>query len=90
SGGRVSLLPGGVVAAEGEFRRGDLVEIIAPDGAIVARGLSHYNADELRRIRGHHSREILGILGYSYGDEVVHRDDLITLHVTAPTPELSA
>ncbi len=77
AGGRVSLLPGGVLGADGEFHRGDLVEIVDVDGAAVARGLSQYGAAEVRRLAGRHSREIDGVLGYSYGDEVVHRDDLV-------------
>ena len=74
--GRVSLLPGGVLGADGEFHRGDLVEIVDMRGAAVARGLSQYGAAEVRRVAGRHSREIGDVLGYSYGDEVVHRDDL--------------
>ena len=80
SGGRVSLLPGGVLGADGEFHRGDLVEIVDADGAAVARGLSQYGAAEVRRLAGRHSREIDGALGYSHGDEVVHRDDLVSIH----------
>jgi glutamate 5-kinase len=90
AGGRVSLLPGGVLGAEGEFLRGDLVEIVAEDGLPVARGLCHYNAAELARIQGRHSREILAVLGYSYGDEVIHRDDLVALATTTDAPELPA
>jgi glutamate 5-kinase len=78
-GGRVSLLPGGVLGAEGEFQRGDLVGIVDADGRAVARGLSQYGAGEVRRLAGRHSREIDGVLGYSHGDEVVHRDDLATV-----------
>ncbi|HEY8585316.1 MAG TPA: glutamate 5-kinase [Rhodanobacter sp.] len=84
AGGRVSLLPGGVVAADGDFHRGDLVEIVGVDGTPVARGLTQYGATEVRRVAGRHSREIDGVLGYSYGAEVVHRDDLITLSHPAP------
>jgi glutamate 5-kinase len=80
AGGRVSLLPGGVLGADGEFHRGDLVEIVDMDGAAVARGLSQYGAAEVRRLAGRHSREIDGVLGYSYGDEVVHRDDLVSMN----------
>ena len=90
AGGRVSLLPGGVLDAEGEFHRGDLVEILAPDGASVARGLCHYNAAEVRRIAGHHSREIVAVLGYSYGDEVVHRDDLALTYAVPHAEETPA
>ncbi|TPG10662.1 glutamate 5-kinase [Rhodanobacter glycinis] len=79
AGGRVSLLPGGVLGVDGEFHRGDLVEIVDADGRPVARGLSQYGAAEVRRLAGRHSREIDGVLGYSYGAEVVHRDDLVTV-----------
>lgn len=77
-----SLLPGGVVGAEGEFRRGDMVEVrlFDPQGQQrVARGVSQYSAVDIRRISQHHTSEIESILGYNYGDNVVHRDDLVLL-----------
>ena len=77
-----SLLPGGVVGAEGEFRRGDMVEVrlFDPQGQQrIARGVSQYSATDIRRISQHHTREIEAILGYNYGDNVVHRDDLVLL-----------
>ena len=79
AGGRASLLPGGIADALGEFHRGDLVEIVDAGGKTVARGLSQYAAGEVRRLAGRHSRDIEDVLGYSYGSEVVHRDDLVTL-----------
>ncbi|WP_049622732.1 glutamate 5-kinase [Frateuria defendens] len=79
AGGHASLLPGGILDAEGEFHRGDVVEITDADGRPVARGLVQYGMAEVRRLAGRHSREITGVLGYSYGSEVVHRDDLVTL-----------
>jgi glutamate 5-kinase len=79
AGGRVSLLPGGVLGAEGEFHRGDLVEIVDATERPVARGLCQYGAVEVRRLVGRHSREIENVLGYSYGAEMVHRDDLATV-----------
>ncbi len=80
--GRASLLPGGVVDVEGEFHRGDMVEIVDAGRRIIARGLSQYGAVEVRRLSGHHSREIAALLGYSYGGEVVHRDDMATVGTT--------
>ena len=75
-----SLLPAGVVAVEGAFGRGDLVEVTAAEtGGRVARGLVAYASDDLRRILGRHSREIEGILGFRYGESVLHRDDLVWL-----------
>ena len=77
-----SLLPGGVATAEGDFRRGDMVELVLRDDAgerRIARGVSQYSAVDIRRIARRHSREIEGILGYTYGENVVHRDDLVLL-----------
>ena len=74
-----SLLPGGVVAVEGDFRRGDVVELRAPDGTVMAHGLAQYNAGESARIAGRHSRDIEAILGFRYGEAAVHRDDLVLL-----------
>ena len=72
-----SLLPAGVTAVEGDFRRGDAVVVRALDGAEVARGLSAYSAKDARRIIGHKSREIEAILGYRGREELIHRDDLV-------------
>lgn len=54
---------------------------------MVARGLSQYSAAEVRRLAGHHSRDIETVLGYSYGHEVVHRDDMATLATYATPPQ---
>ncbi len=81
-GNGASLLPGGVIGADGEFRRGDMVEIRCRnglDGTPVARGVTQYAASDVRRVAGRHSREIEAALGYNYGGNVVHRDDLVLL-----------
>jgi len=72
-----SLLPAGVTAVAGDFRRGDAVVVRALDGAEVARGLTAYSAADARRIIGHKSREIEAILGYRGREELIHRDDLV-------------
>ena len=77
-----SLLPSGVVRVEGDFQRGDAVELRAPDGRAFARGLVAYGAHELRRIQGRRTDEIERVLGYKYRDEVIHRDDLALLEGT--------
>ena len=78
-----SLLPGGVSGAEGDFRRGDMVEVRLRDEQGnergIARGVSQYSAVDIRRIARSHSRDIEGILGYNYGENVIHRDDLVLL-----------
>ncbi|UYC10602.1 glutamate 5-kinase [Xanthomonas sp. CFBP 8445] len=82
-----SLLPGGVAGAVGEFRRGDMVEVRLRDAAgerCLARGVSQYAAVDIRRIAGRHSRDIEAILGYNYGENVIHRDDLVVLEKPGP------
>ncbi len=77
-----SLLPGGVVAAEGDFRRGDMIEVRLRDehgDRGIARGVSQYSAVDIRRIARRHSRDIEAVLGYNYGENVIHRDDLVLL-----------
>ena len=74
-----SLLPAGIRGVEGEFKRGQTVRLLAPDGSEIARGLTRYHAGDLGRIAGHHSRDIEGLLGFTYGPEAVHRDDLVRL-----------
>ena len=71
-----SLLPSGVVRAEGIFTAGNVIEIVDLSGREIARGISNYPIDELQLIKGHNSREIQKILGYHDYDEVVHRDNL--------------
>lgn len=76
-----SLLPRGVADARGEFRRGDIVEILRCEGESgaprgIARGVTQYSAADIRRIAGRKSHEIDAVLGYNYGDVIVHRDDL--------------
>ncbi|HHJ11745.1 MAG TPA: glutamate 5-kinase [Chromatiales bacterium] len=72
-----SLLPVGVTAVEGEFRRGDMVTCVGPDGRPVARGLVNYSSSEVARIRGQHSDRIAAILGYEEEPELIHRDNLV-------------
>lgn len=76
-GGGKSLLPSGIRRVDGDFERGDAVSLADPRGHELARGLVNYGADEVRRIAGLATWEIADRLGYHYGDEVVHRDDLV-------------
>jgi glutamate 5-kinase len=72
-----SLLPAGVVRAEGAFARGDCVTVVGPDGRTLARGLVAYDWDDAERICGRRTQEIETILGYRGRDEIIHRDDLV-------------
>ncbi|MGD9615620.1 MAG: glutamate 5-kinase [Alphaproteobacteria bacterium] len=72
-----SLLPAGVVVAEGAFERGDCVIVRSRAGSEIARGLSAYSSADIRLIAGHKSDEIEAVLGYRGRDEIIHRDDLV-------------
>ena len=74
-----SLLPAGVLKIEGDFHRGDCVGIYETSGKLVARGLVDYSCIEVEKIKNHQSSAIEKILGYSYSDVVVHRDNLVIL-----------
>jgi glutamate 5-kinase len=72
-----SLLPAGVTAIDGDFRRGDVVDVRDEKGRVLARGLVAYAAEDARRIAGRKSAEIEKLLGFRGRDEIVHRDDLV-------------
>ena len=76
---RASLLPAGVTGLDGKFRIGDLVRCLGPSGKEIARGLISYDAAEVEVIMGHRTSRISSLLGYSNGNEIIHRDDLIVL-----------
>ena len=77
-GGR-SLLPAGVQTVEGVFDRGAAIEVRDLAGKRVAAGITNYASAEVQRIRGLRSDLITDTLGYAYGDEVIHRDNLVLL-----------
>ena len=61
-----SLLPPGVARCNGDFAKGDVVRICDLDGTEFSRGISRFDADEIR------ARKLKGI-------EIVHRNDLVIL-----------
>jgi len=61
-----SLLPPGVARCNGDFTRGDVVRICDLNGTEFSRGISRFDADEIR------ARKLKGI-------EIVHRNDLVIL-----------
>ena len=71
-GGGKSLLPAGVIGSTGTFSVGDPVEVAGPDGAVFARGITNYAADEIPAIMGSSIRD--------GGREVIHRDYLVIVH----------
>jgi glutamate 5-kinase len=74
-----SLLAKGVIKVSGRFARGEVVRVTTNDGALVAKGICGYSDADLSKIAGKHSKEIADTLGYDYGAEVIHRDDMVVI-----------
>ncbi len=72
-----SLLPAGVTAIEGDFRRGDAVSIISTDNEMLGQGLSAYDAPDIKKIMGLSSDAAEQALGYRRRPAVIERNDLV-------------
>jgi glutamate 5-kinase len=76
---RMSLLPAGVTAVEGDFVAGDPVDLLAENGHVVARGLVNFDVAELPALLGRSTPDLGRDLGPAFSREVVHRDDIVVL-----------
>jgi len=74
-----SLLPAGIKSLQGKFQRGDIVNIHDPQGTRIGCGITNYGSADVEAIMGSHSGRIATLLGYDYGTEVVHRNNLVIL-----------
>ena len=72
-----SLLPAGVIGVYGEFQRGDVVNIFDSKSIQVGCGIPNYSSQDIARIKGAQSDTISSVLGYEYGTEVIHRNNLV-------------
>ncbi len=72
-----SLLSTGIIEVDGRFDLGDAVDILSMSGKVVGKGIVNYSYRELQTIKGKKTEEIKTILGNSYFEEVINRDDLI-------------
>jgi glutamate 5-kinase len=61
-----SLLSKGIKAVEGDFSKGDTVDIVSQKGLVIGRGLANYDSDHLQEN-----------IGQKLSQEVVHRDNLV-------------
>ncbi|MEM1585897.1 MAG: glutamate 5-kinase [Candidatus Bathyarchaeia archaeon] len=68
-----SLLAVGIESVEGQFKIGDVVSILGPNGEEFARGIVNYSSDELNLIKGLRTSQIEKVLGYIRRKEVIVR-----------------
>jgi len=76
---RVSLLPAGIMDVQGQFERGEILFITDNNGTHIACGIANYSSSDIISIKGSRSDRILDLLGYYFGQEVVHRNNLVLL-----------
>ena len=74
-----SLLPAGVIKVEGQFERGDLIDIYNDEKRLIGRGLAGYSAIEADKLKGLKSAQFEDIIGYDGRAELVHADNLVLI-----------
>jgi len=74
-----SLLPVGVVAMEGSFEKGSIVDIRDEEGLLIGRGISNYSTDALEAAAGQRSESLIesAVVSDNAKTEVVHRDEMV-------------
>ena len=72
-----SLLPAGVTHVRGEFERGDIVAILDDSNKQFAVGITNYKSADLEKIKGHRSKNIESLIGHEFGEEVVHKNNMV-------------
>lgn len=80
-----SLLPPGIVDVHGSFERGEFVAIADSEGDVIAAGRTSYGSVDIRSIKGLRSAEAHEKLDNDYGDEIVHRNNLVLVRTRANT-----
>ena len=74
-----SLLPAGLVGVKGSFKRGDIVEICALDGKVIAKGKTNFSSSDCRKLVGKQTAEIRNVIGSVTEEEIIHRNNLVVL-----------
>jgi glutamate 5-kinase len=74
-----SLLAAGIKEVRGRFQRGDTVNLYDARGTRLGCGITDYSSGDIETIKGAHSAKISALLGYNYGSEVVHRNNLVII-----------
>ncbi len=77
--GKASLLAAGVTAVRGEFEVGNPIELVGPDGILIARGFARFASHQIPAMLGLSTKRLREELGEEYARELVHVDDLVVV-----------
>lgn len=72
-----SLLAVGIKQVDGAFERGAVAQVVSHTGTPMAIGLTSYSSGEIKQLMGAKTHQIEEILGYTCGDEIIHRDNMV-------------
>jgi glutamate 5-kinase len=72
-----SILPVGVTGIKGKFNRGDTLKVLSAENILIAKGISNFSSEEIKKIMGKNAREIRPDFGEDMCREVIHRDCLV-------------
>ncbi|HBM16544.1 MAG TPA: glutamate 5-kinase [Lentisphaeria bacterium] len=72
-----SLLPSGILALKGSFRKGSAVDILNKSDKLIAKGLTNFSIEDLRKVIGLKLDEVDEVLGKHGYNEAIHRDNLV-------------
>ena len=74
-----SLLPIGMTAVSGDFRRGEVIAVRDEQGREIARGMANYASHEARLLCRKPSSQLQALLGYAAEPEMIHRDNMVLM-----------
>ena len=74
-----SLLPSGIVKADGAFTSGECIEMKNTRGEVIAKGYYQLFIFRYRENKGFKSVDIEKRLGYKYTEEIIHRDNMVII-----------
>ena len=74
-----SLLSVGIKNVTGSFNRGDIVSIVGPNLVSFAVGITDYDSEDIIKIMGKRSKKFDELLGYNFGEEVIHRNNMVLI-----------
>ncbi|RYG42015.1 hypothetical protein EON68_02395 [archaeon] len=80
-----SLFPSGVVSVAGQFDSQDAVSIQDARGQEIARALANYSSDDMQRVAGKDTKDLVEVLGYLGPEEAADHDNIVLLVVETPS-----
>ena len=72
-----SLLPAGIMEVSGYFSRGDIVAMKNKEKKIIGWGIANYSSEEISKIKGMKTKDIVDIVDKNFGSEIIHRNNLV-------------